>query len=209
MPLIIAWPGHAKIRAGAISDGLAHVTDIVPTLAELAGVPGHGGSWQGRAVEPVTGRSLLPMLGGAPGSVHGDSPLGYELSGNAALFRGDYKLVRNLAPTGDGNWRLYNLRLDPGETRDLSAAEPERFAAMTADYRAYAKANGVLEMPAGYTADDQINQYAWEQQGRKRAIRAGLWLGGALVLLSALVWGWRRRRRARRIDQAKADMVGS
>ena len=42
------------------------------------------------------------MLKGAPGSVHGDAPLGYELSGNAALFRGDYKLVRNLAPTGDG-----------------------------------------------------------------------------------------------------------
>jgi arylsulfatase A-like enzyme len=198
VPLIVAWPGNKTIRAGGVNGGLAHVTDILPTLAELAGVPDHGGSWKGKPVEPVTGRSLVPMLGGAAGSVHGDDPLGYELSGNSALFRGDYKLVRNLAPSGDGRWRLYDLRNDPGETKDLSAAEPERFEAMMADYRAYAKANGVLDMPAGYTADAQINRYAWEQQGRKRAIEAGLWLGGGILALTALIWGWRRRRRARR-----------
>ncbi|MBB6427287.1 arylsulfatase [Sphingopyxis sp. JAI128] len=209
VPLIVAWPGNAKIRAGAINDGLAHVTDILPTLIELSGVPGHRGAWHGKAVEPVTGRSLVPMLEGATGSVHGDAPLGYELSGNAALFRGDYKLVRNLAPAGDGRWRLYNLKLDPGETRDLAAAEPDRFAAMRADYRAYAKANGVLDMPPGYTADEQINRYAFEQQGRRRLIRLGLWTGGIVLALSVLVWGWRRRRRARRIDQAKADVIGA
>ncbi|SEH19382.1 arylsulfatase/uncharacterized sulfatase [Sphingopyxis sp. YR583] len=209
VPLIIAWPGNANIRAGGISDGLAHVTDILPTLTDLAGVSDHGGSWQGKAVESVTGRSLVPMLKGAPGSVHGDEPLGYELSGNSALFRGDYKLVRNLAPTGDGRWRLFNLKTDPGETRDLAAVEPDRFTAMMADYRAYAKANGVLDMPAGYTADEQINRYAFEHQGKPRLIRLGLWVGGIALLLSALVWNWRRRRRARRVDQAKADMVGA
>jgi arylsulfatase A-like enzyme len=195
VPLIIAWPGNAEFRAGGISDGLAHVTDIVPTLTELAGVSDHGGSWQGKAVEPVTGRSLVPALKGRPGSVHGDAPLGYELSGNAALFRGDYKLVRNLAPTGDGKWRLYDLKTDPGETHDLAAAQPDRLAAMMADYGAYAKANGVLDMPAGYTADEQINRYAFEQQGKPRLIRLGLWVGGIVVLLAGLVWGLRRRRR--------------
>lgn len=209
VPLIIAWPGNRQIRPGRISDGLAHVTDILPTLAELAGVPGHGGTWQGRAVEPVTGRSLVPVLTGKAGGVHGDAPLGYELSGNAALFRGDYKLVRNLAPTGDGKWRLYDLKADPGETRDLSAAMPDRFASMLADYRAYAKANGVLEMPAGYTADEQINRYAFEQQGKPRLIRLGLWVGAIVLLPSALVWSLRRRRRAAQVDQAKPDMVGA
>ena len=146
----------------------------------------------------MTGRSLLPMLKGGAGSVHGDAPLGYELSGNAALFRGDYKLVRNLAPTGDGEWRLFNLKADPGETRDLAAAEPARFKTMMADYRAYAKANGVLDMPAGYTADEQINRYAFEQQGKPRLIRFGLWVGAFVLLVSGLIWGLRRRRRRAR-----------
>jgi len=197
VPLIVAWPGNEAIRAGTINHGFAHVTDIVPTLAELAGVSIDGGRWQGRAAEPVTGRSLVPTLEGADGSVHGDVPLGYELSGNAALFRGDYKLVRNLPPTGDGQWRLYDLKADPGETRDLTAAMPDRFAAMMTDYRAYAKANGVLDMPPGYTADAQINAYAWKQQGRKRAIQAGLWAGAIVATLTLLLWGWRRRRRAK------------
>jgi arylsulfatase/uncharacterized sulfatase len=198
VPLIIAWPGNPKVRASVISNGFAHVTDIVPTLADLAGVPLHGAMWNGRAVEPVAGRSLVPMLEGMAGSVHGDAPLGYELSGNAALFRGRYKLVRNLPPTGDGQWRLFDIQSDPGETRDLSAAMPDRFAAMQTDYRSFAQANGVLDMPAGYTADEQINAYAWEHQGKKRAIKAGAVLGGILVALIALIWIWRRRRRARK-----------
>lgn len=209
VPLIISWPNSDRVVAGAISDGFAHVTDILPTLADLADVPLNDGTWQGRAVEPVTGRSLTPMLSGAPDSVHGDQPLGYELSGNAALFRGDHKLVRNLPPTGDGKWRMFDIRRDPGETRDLSAEMPDRFAALMADYQAYAKANGVLEMPAGYTADEQINRYAFEQRGRAILIRMGLWAGGILLAVSALVWAFRRRRRTRGVDQAKAYMIGA
>jgi arylsulfatase/uncharacterized sulfatase len=195
-PLIIAWPGHSQVRAGAINGGLAHVTDILPTLLDLAGVAGQDGTWNGRPVERLAGRSLVPMLAGGVGSVHGDTPIGYELSGNAALFRGDYKLVRNLPPTGDGQWRLYDIKSDPGETKDLATAMPDRFAEMRADYAAFAKDNGVLEMPAGYTADEQINLYAWRQQGKKRAIQAGLVLGGVLMGLAALIWAWRHRRRS-------------
>lgn len=209
VPMILTWPGSDRISAGAINSGFAHVTDILPTLADLAGIAVHDGNWQGRTVEPVTGRSLVPMLTGGADSVHGDEPLGYELSGNAALFRGGYKLVRNLPPTGDGRWRLFDIQGDPGETRDLAAAMPDRFAAMMADYRAYAKANGVLDMPAGYTADEQIQRYAFEQRGRAQLIRLGLWAGGIVLGLSALVWGFRRRRRARCVDQAKADVIGA
>src|SRR3546814_6367108 len=39
-------------------------------------------------------------------------------------------------------------------------------------------------MPAGYTADEQINRYAFEQQGKPRLIRFGLWVGAFAVLVS-------------------------
>ncbi len=156
VPLIVAGPGVAPARI----DARAFVTDIAPTLLERAGVVVPDGERV-----PMSGRSLAPVLGGQAESVRGpDYVIGIEVSGNSALYRGDYKLVRNLPRYGDGQWRLYNIALDPGETRDLSAAEPELFASMQAAYRAYAEANGVLEMPPGYDVQRQVARNALAKQ---------------------------------------------
>jgi hypothetical protein len=94
---------------------------------------------------------------GEPGPIHpADHAIGYELSGNQAVFKGDLKLVRNMAPVGDGQWHLYDLRKDPGETRDLRDSMPEVFAALKADYEAYARSHGVLPMPPGYSGQQMI-----------------------------------------------------
>ncbi len=53
VPLIISWPGH--FPAGLVSDALVELTDLAPTLLELAGAP---------AAERTAGRSLLPILTG-------------------------------------------------------------------------------------------------------------------------------------------------
>ncbi|MCM0001266.1 MAG: sulfatase-like hydrolase/transferase [Erythrobacter sp.] len=194
VPLIVAWPGNPQLQAGRIARGFAHVTDIAPTLLALTGAA--GAPTPARA-EPITGKDLTPMLTGAAKAVRApDEALGYELSGNAALFEGDYKLVKNLPPYGDGQWHLYDIVRDPGETTDLAAREPQRFAAMQAEYAAYAKADGVLAMPAGYSAPDQILAYATAELLVPRLLM--LWpymLGLALV---GGAWLWRRRRTARR-----------
>jgi arylsulfatase/uncharacterized sulfatase len=155
VPLIIA--GIPGVAGNQIHHSLSHVNDIVPTLLDIAQVPRPGASYKGQAVEPLAGRSLLPVLRGEAQQVHpSDHAIGYELSGNQALFKGDLKLVRNAAPVGDGQWHLYNLRTDPGETRDLQAAMPEAFRAMQADYAAYARSHGVLPMPEGYNPVRQV-----------------------------------------------------
>ena len=197
VPMIIAWPGNPAFRRGAAVHGMTHVTDIVPTLLGITGVAGHDTNWQGRVVEPMIGNSLLPALTGAVDSIHGDdAPLGYELSGNAALFRGRYKLVKNLPPIGDGRWQLFDIESDPGETRNLAAEQPALFAQMHADYAAYAQRDGVLAMPAGYTADAQINANAFNSIMKPKLIRLGLWFAGVLAFLAG-AW-WLRRRRIRR-----------
>jgi arylsulfatase/uncharacterized sulfatase len=155
VPLIVA--GATGTPPGAIHHGLTHVLDLAPTLLELAGVAHPGTRWQGQAVQPLAGRSLLPVLRDPAGRVRGpDETLGYELSGNKALFRGDLKLVLSLPPVGDGRWHLYDLSADPGETRDLRDAMPEVFAAMQAQYDAWAQAHGVLPMPEGYEPTRQV-----------------------------------------------------
>ena len=196
VPMIITWPGNPALKAGSVAKGFAHVTDLSLTLLKLAGFTPQQGSFAGRRVEPMIGMDLSPMLTGTASSVHSaDKPLGYELSGNAVLFKGDYKLVKNLPPYGDGRWRLYNITADPGESNDLSGSDPQRFAAMQKDYAAFAKANNVLPMPEGYTAPKQIFANALGTLLIPRLLK--LWPVGALLFTAtvSLVW-WRRRRRS-------------
>jgi arylsulfatase/uncharacterized sulfatase len=203
VPMIIAWPGNPAIKGGSVATGFAHVTDMPLTLLNLVGVTPQQGSFSGRRVEPMIGIDLSPMLTGAAVSVHAaDKPLGYELSGNAVLFKGDYKLVKNLPPYGDGRWRLYNITTDPGETNDLSGSDPKRFVAMQEDYAAFAKANNVLPMPDGYTAPKQIFANALRTLLIPRLI--ALWPVGALLVMAtaAAIW-WRRRRRKQPLGSAK------
>ncbi len=197
VPMIMAWPGNPAVRAGAVAQGFAHVTDMAPTLLALAGVPKQAGQFSGRAVEPMIGSDLSPMLTGAAPSVHSpDVPFGYELSGNAVLFKGDYKLVRNLPPYGNGAWQLYNIATDPGEVEDLSAAQPERFAQMQADYADFAKTNGVLPMPEGYTAPQQIFENALHNLLIPRLLGVWTWALGLVAAVAAFLV-LRKRRRAR------------
>lgn len=200
VPLVIAWPGNPAIRAGTMGRGYADVTDVAPTLLALADVAAPGLRYRGRAIEPMTGTSLLPMLLGNAGFVHpDDQPIGYELSGNAALFKGRWKLVKTLPPTGDGGWRLYDIVADPGETHDLMRRDPQRARAMRADYDAFARRDGILPMPPGYTADNQISANALAKFTRLAFARAAPLIALVLAgLAAAVAWRWRRRAAVRR-----------
>jgi arylsulfatase/uncharacterized sulfatase len=150
VPLIIKGKG---IPQGNSHDSFAMVTDIVPTLAELIGFDTRT---QHNEV-PIRGRSLLPVINeDAEFTYRPEEPLGMEVAGNAALFKGQYKLMRNLLPHGDGVWHLYDRVNDPGETQDLAHIKPELFAELKNDYQAYAREVGVQEMPAGYDSMKQV-----------------------------------------------------
>jgi arylsulfatase/uncharacterized sulfatase len=193
VPLVISGiPGMTKDH---LSLAFAHVTDIVPTLLDAVGIPNHQGNYQGTAVEPLIGRSMLPMLLGQVKNVHSaDQPIGYELAGSAALFKGDYKLVKNIAPLGDGQWRLYNLLADPGEVRDIAATEPERFKTMLADYEAYALANGVLPIPKDFNLQKNGLRFGIQHFLIPKLQAIAPWVALGLVLLVGAVIGFRRRR---------------
>lgn len=193
-PLIIS--GVPGIRQNQIQNSLTHVNDIAPTLLDLARIAHPGSSYKGQPIEAMAGRSLLPVLTGAAQQVHpADEAIGYELSGNLALFKGEWKLVKNLPPVGDGLWHLYNLRSDPGETQDLQQQMPEVFQAMQTDYEAYAKSHGVLTMPQGYSPTRQvmINSFVnyWIPHYRKPVL---IWASLLAALVAGVVFMRRRKR---------------
>jgi hypothetical protein len=139
----------------------------------------------------MTGHSLLPMLtGGTQGVRAADEPLGYELSGNAVLWKGDLKLVKNLPPYGDGDWHLFDITADPGETTDLRRARAADFVAMQVDYAAWAKADRVLPMPPGYSAPQQIMDNAVAELLWPRLRPRLAWAGAGLALLLGGLWLW-------------------
>ena len=183
VPFILSLPPGLRQARGQVATAPAHAVDLAPTLLDLAGIAGRQG---------LEGRSLVPALIDPAAAVHDAAePIGYELSGNAVLYQGPYKLVKNLPPYGDGAWHLFDIMADPGEARDLAAADPARLAAMQAAWADWARANQVLPMPPGYSAPQQIQDNATRDllPGRLAPMLASLWL------LAVSLWVGRRWRR--------------
>lgn len=154
VPLVISGPGIN--RRAEKTDEFVFVTDLAPTILSLAGAEDHGGSWNGNTKEKIVGKDFSNFLTGTTQSIHAEAEsIGYELGGNRALFQGDYKIVFNRS-ANDSAWHLFNIKTDPGEAKDLSMDEPERFARMIADYEEYVEANNILPMPEGYDQRREI-----------------------------------------------------
>ncbi|MBT4267425.1 MAG: arylsulfatase [Deltaproteobacteria bacterium] len=195
VPLIISGPGITE--TDKISNALTYVTDIAPTILELAGLNPLQDSYQGRKVEPMTGKSIIPLAKGETTRIHGEEEtIGYELGGNAALFQGDYKIVLDRGPVADGKWHLYNIVTDPGEKKDLREAMPERFAAMMAAYQAYVIDNNVLPVSDDYDQKKQLGINAIITQLKADYPIYVTVLLVIIALIRFLIRRWIRRRKA-------------
>lgn len=129
IPLVFVFPpGDALSRPGACDDWVSLV-DVMPTLAELLGLPlpaGKGYAVEGQSLVPCMrgerpaagprfaecGRCLFPYL--MPRRVH------FDVAGRfRAVVSGDWKLIWTPGQTPDQEYELYDVRSDPLETRDL------------------------------------------------------------------------------------------
>ncbi len=136
-PAVLRLPGAQPGIAGAYLD----VKDVVPTFLELAEIPAPGKIFQGRPVAPLEGRSWVPYLRQHSTQVYpDDAVIAHELMGSRAVRQGAWKITDR----GNGEWLLFNIVQDPGETRDLSAAEPDVKARLIAEYVSYAAKVGVV-----------------------------------------------------------------
>lgn len=134
VPFLVRGPG---IEGKVCSHVRASTADLLPTVADLAGIAEWPAAVEGGSLVPVlrgrgVGRVLRPLeelvlhfphydLGSAPAS---------------AIYVDDYKLVRFYE---DGGIKLFDLGRDPEERRDLSGSEPERVAELSQRLDAYLK----------------------------------------------------------------------
>ncbi|GAB5561772.1 MAG: arylsulfatase [Synoicihabitans sp.] len=119
IPMIARWPG--KINPGRTTDHLGYFPDIMPTLAELAGLP-HPAH--------TDGYTLMPTLLGRDVVNHEQQQHRYmywEDLKSRAVRMGPWKAIQ---PNKDAPWELYQLDHDIEERNDLAADRPEILAIM-------------------------------------------------------------------------------
>ncbi len=118
VPLVMNGPG---LRAGRVVEGVVALRDVAPTLLDLAGAPPLPGATGRSLAAAARGRALEPR----PAHVETlATQLDWGWSPLLGVRSDGFKYIR--APRSE----LYDLAADPGETRNLVAAEAERAAAL-------------------------------------------------------------------------------
>lgn len=113
IPFLVRWPGHVK--PGTVSDHLGYFPDVMPTLAQLAGVE-----------RPVTtdGISIVPTLLGK-GKQEQHKCLYWEDARGIAVRIGHWKAIRSIKNGKPGPWELYDLSEDIEELNNVAKDYPE------------------------------------------------------------------------------------
>lgn len=116
VPMIARWPG--RIATDTESEHISAFWDVLPTLAEIAGVS---------VPEATDGISFLPTLLGKAQAKHDHIYWEfYEQDGKKAVRWENWKLIElGIKPGRTPDTLLYNLAEDLGETTDLSAEYPD------------------------------------------------------------------------------------
>lgn len=138
-PLIFHWPEGIK-QAGVISDQPIHITDMMPTLLDIAGTT-YPKSLHGNELISIQGKSIVPLLSG--GKQDPDKAMYWEHEGNQAVRIGDWKLVKR----HKNPWELYDLKTDPTELSNLAQAKAEQADSLENNWNAWAQKVGVKDWP--------------------------------------------------------------
>ncbi len=107
VPFLIRWPGH--IRPGSRIPQIAGAIDLLPTLADLAGI-------RVASTKPLDGKSVKPLLLGQ--AKDWPDRMIFSLQGKRVSVRTQqYRL--------DPQGQLFDMVADPGQDRDVAKQNPE------------------------------------------------------------------------------------
>jgi arylsulfatase len=147
-PLIVKMPAQVT-ETGKWNKNFIHVTDIMPTILEVSG-SAYPTEYKGNKIHALVGKSMLPTLTDTSVDIHPQDGMGYELFEMKAYIKGNWKILRLPMPMGTGEWQLYDLAKDPGETTDLSAQYPDIKEQLIKLWMEYAKENEVYDHHGHY-----------------------------------------------------------
>lgn len=148
VPLIVKMPGTMQ-QAGQWNRSFFHVTDLMPTILDLAGAK-YPEKRNDVVLHPLIGKSMLPVLQGKADGIHAEDGMGWELFEMKAYIKGNWKILRLPQPFGTGEWQLYDIDKDPTESTDLSAQHPDVKDSLIGLWNTYARDNAVHDHKGHY-----------------------------------------------------------
>lgn len=131
VPFIVSWPDGIDASNRVVRNQYAHITDMLPTLADLVGldIPGER---HGLPAEPLAGTSFAASLTD-PDAASEHTEQYYECIGHRGFYRDGWEAVvfhENQTPFSEDRWELYHVAEDINQLHDLAEAEPEKLAEM-------------------------------------------------------------------------------
>jgi arylsulfatase len=135
-PFIAWFPG--KIRGNAWSTQVSHITDVMPTLLEMAGVE-YPETFENERLIPLAGTSLTHLFK-TPEQVR-DKTIFWEHEGSRAVRKANWKLVAEIGQP----WELYDLKTDRSENHNLASRYPQKVKELEKEYLEWAAKVGVVD----------------------------------------------------------------
>lgn len=138
-PFIAYWPsGISSDLNGTFLKENAHITDLMPTVLDLAQVT-YPEERQGKVIPPYAGKSLIPFF--ESGERTPAEFLFFEHENRCAAISGDWKII---ADFDTFNWELYDLSVDRIEQNNLASQHPDVVEELAAAWHEWAKSTQVI-----------------------------------------------------------------
>ncbi|WP_176590312.1 arylsulfatase [Sphingobium sp. EM0848] len=151
--MVMAWPGHIK-DAGGLRSQFHHVSDIMPTILEAAGVKAPE-ILDGIPQQPITGVSMGYTFTAREAPSHRTMQVS-AMAQNLSIYKDGWvaATVPMVTPwertppkpvaLDDRTWQLYDVRSDFSEAHDIAAANPQKLEALKELFWAEASLSNIL-----------------------------------------------------------------
>ena len=147
VPMVLSWPARTAAIGGQLRHQYTHITDLLPTLADLLGldVPTER---HGQVSDAPDGVSFAASLDDADApSDHTEQYI--ECIGHRGMYRDGWAAAifhEHHTPFSEDRWELFNLADDFNERNNLADAEPEKLAEMVEAWEEAAWRNRVFPL---------------------------------------------------------------
>jgi arylsulfatase A-like enzyme len=149
VPFVLSWP--KKIESDQIvRRQYVHITDILPTLAEMVDIP-IPVQRNGRDADPLDGVPFTTSFSD-PEAETAHHEQYYECVGHRAFHRGDWHAVtfhKSRTPFSQDTWQLFDAASDVNELHDVAQQHPEVLAELVTAWEKAAWKNQVFPLDEG------------------------------------------------------------